>query len=121
MNLIPPIANYFGVTIDELFGYSNQRESRINALILQLQQMKRKNNGRDADIGQTIAFARNALVEYPGDPHLMVCLASILYTAGYSRHGEHHLTDEEGTIFMISNAIGVMRNGRKRLPYMRRH
>lgn len=96
MNLIPPIANYFGVTIDELFGYSNQRESRINALVLQLQQMKRKNNGQDADISQTIALARNALVEYPGEPRLMACLASILYTAGYSRYGEHHLTDAEG-------------------------
>lgn len=96
MNLIPPIANYFGVTIDELFGYSNQRESRINALVLQLQQMKWKNNGQDADISQTIALARNALVEYPGEPRLMACLASILYTAGYSRYGEHHLTDEEG-------------------------
>ena len=90
MNLIPSIANYFGVTIDALFGYHNQREIRINALVLQLQQMKWKNNGQDVDISQAIAFARNALVEYPGDPHLMVCLASILYTAGYSRHGEHH-------------------------------
>ena len=96
MNLIPPIANYFGVTIDELFGYSNQRENRVNTLVLQLQQMKWKNNGQDADISQTIALARNALVEYPGEPRLMVCLASILYTAGYSRYGEHHLTDAEG-------------------------
>ena len=96
MNLIPPIANYFGVTIDELFGYSNQRENRVNTLVLQLQQMKWKNNGQDVDISQTIALARNALVEYPGEPRLMVCLASILYTAGYSRHGEHHLTDAEG-------------------------
>ena len=25
MNLIPAIANYFGVTIDEMFGYANDR------------------------------------------------------------------------------------------------
>lgn len=26
INLIPSLANYFGITIDELFGYENQRE-----------------------------------------------------------------------------------------------
>ena len=31
MNLIPSIANYFGVSIDELFGYTNQRERRDGA------------------------------------------------------------------------------------------
>lgn len=96
MDLIPSIANYFGVTIDELFGYQNERESRINALVSQIQAMKWKNNGTDVNTGEVIAFARDALVEYPGDPRLMACLASVLYTAGYSRHGEHHLTDSEG-------------------------
>lgn len=96
MNLIPSIANYFGVTIDELFGYHNERESRINNLVSQIQARKWKNNGADADLEKTIAFARNALVEFPGNERLMVCLASVLYTAGYSRHGEHHLTDSEG-------------------------
>ena len=32
MNLIPSIANYFDITIDELFGYTNQREQRIDEL-----------------------------------------------------------------------------------------
>ena len=30
MNLIPSIANYFGVSIDELFGYTNDRTKRID-------------------------------------------------------------------------------------------
>lgn len=96
MNLIPSIANYFGVTIDELFGYNNERESRINALVSQIQDMKRKNNGTDVSIDETIALARNALVEFPGNERLMICLASVLFTAGYCRHGEYHLTDAEG-------------------------
>ena len=96
MNLIPSIANFFGVTIDELFGYHNERESRIDALVSQIQTMKWKNNGRDMNLDETIALARNALVEFPGNERLMVCLASVLYTAGYSRYGEHHLTDSEG-------------------------
>lgn len=96
MNLIPSIANYFGVTIDELFGYHNERESRINALVSQIQAMKWKNNGVDTNLNETIALARSALVEFPGNERLMVCLASVLYTSGYSRYGEHHLTDSEG-------------------------
>ena len=96
MNLIPSIANYFGITIDALFGYTNDRENRIRALVDKIQAMKWKNNGVDVDTGDMISFARAALVEYPGNPQLMVCLASVLYTAGYSRYGEHHLTDAEG-------------------------
>ena len=96
MSLIPSIANFFGVSIDELFGYRNRREQRIDALVTQIQQLKWKNNGVDTCMDDTIALARNALVEYPGDERLMVCLASVLYTAGYCRYGEHHLTDAEG-------------------------
>ena len=96
MNLIPSIANFFDVTIDELFGYHNERESRIDALVSQIDTMKKKNNGVDTNLNETIALARNALLEFPGNERLMVCLASVLYTAGYSRYGEHHLTDSEG-------------------------
>lgn len=96
MNLIPSIANYFGVTIDELFGYTNEREGKIQALVSRIQEMKWKNNGVDTNLEDTVAFARNALVEFPGNEKLMVCLASVLYVAGYVRHGVCHLTDEDG-------------------------
>ena len=33
MEIMPSIANYFGVTIDELFGYHNDRERKINEII----------------------------------------------------------------------------------------
>ena len=33
MEMIPAIANYFGITIDELFGYENDRERKIDAII----------------------------------------------------------------------------------------
>lgn len=96
MNLIPSIANYFGVTIDELFGYTNEREQKIDALVKRIMDMKWENNGIDASMSECIALARNALVEFPGNERLMLCLASVLYTAGYSRYGEFHLTDDEG-------------------------
>jgi len=96
ITLIPSIANYFGVTIDELFGYQHERESRIHTLVSQIQEMKRKNDGADINLNETISLARNALAEFPANEQLMVCLASVLFTAGYSRHGEYHLTDAEG-------------------------
>ena len=96
MNLIPSIANYFGVSIDELFGYTNERTKRIDELVTQIYDMKRQNNGVDHNISECIAFARNALVEFPGNEKLMLALASVLNTAGYVRYGECHLIDDEG-------------------------
>lgn len=96
MNLIPSIANYFGVSIDELFGYTNERTKRIDELVTQIFEMKRQNNGVDNNISECIAFARNTLVEFPGNEKLMLALASVLNTAGYVRYGECHLIDEEG-------------------------
>ena len=96
MNLIPSIANYFGVSIDELFGYTNDRVKRIDGLVTQIYDMIRQNNGVDNNISVCIAVARNALVEFPGNEKLMLSLASVLYTAGYVRYGECHLIDDEG-------------------------
>ena len=96
MNLIPSIANYFGVSIDELFGYTNERTKRIDELVTKIYDMIRQNNGVDNNISECIAIARNALVEFPGNEKLMLSLASVLYTAGYVRYGECHLIDEEG-------------------------
>ena len=96
MNLIPSIANYFGVSIDELFGYTNQREQRIDDLVTQIYDMKWKNNGVDHNITECIAVARDALIEFPGNDKLMLSLASVLFTAGYVRYGECHLVNEEG-------------------------
>ena len=98
INLIPSIANYFGVTIDELFGYENQRQQRIDALYTKINNMLRQNYGADKNISQCIAMARDALVEYPGNEKLMLCLASALSRAGYVRYGQEYLVDGDGYI-----------------------
>lgn len=96
MNLIPSIANYFGISIDELFGYENRRELKIDQLFAEISRMTRQNSGVDRNITECITLARNALVEFPGNEKLMLALASALCTAGYVRRGEHHLIDDEG-------------------------
>ena len=96
MTLIPALANYFGVTIDELFGYRSERSRRIDALVEEIREMNSRNAGRDLCVDECVRRAREALAEYPGSEELTLCLASVLYNAGYVRHGEHHLTDGEG-------------------------
>ncbi|MBQ8313310.1 MAG: helix-turn-helix transcriptional regulator [Clostridia bacterium] len=91
MNLLPAIANYFNVTIDELFGYTDSREKRLDALIARIQA-----ECRAETMDACLALAREAMVEFPGNARMMLCLASVLYQAGYARHGEHHLMDTDG-------------------------
>ena len=43
-----------------------------------------------------VTLAREALIEFPGNEKITIALASTLYTAGYVRHGEHHVEDEDG-------------------------
>ena len=96
MEMIPSIANYFGVSIDELFGYNNERSKKIDELAAKIDQMNFQNNGEDINIDECISLARNALIEFPGNEKIMMCLASVLYNAGYVRHGEYHLSDDDG-------------------------
>lgn len=96
MEIIPSIAHYFGISIDELFGYNNERSKKIDELAEKIEYMNSQNNGVDINIDECISSARNALIEFPGNEKIMLCLASALYNAGYVRYGEHHLSDDEG-------------------------
>jgi transcriptional regulator with XRE-family HTH domain len=96
MEVIPSIANYFGVSIDELFGYDNVREKRIDEIVEQLTEMNKENNGINVNIDDCIRIARTALAEFPANEKILLCLAQILVTAGYVKYHEHHLTNEEG-------------------------
>ncbi len=96
MGMIPSIANYFGVSIDELFGYDNERSKKIDALAERIRTMIAENNGVDVSMDDCIALARESLIEFPGNEKLSLTLASALYTAGYVRRSEHHLIDAGG-------------------------
>ena len=96
MEMIPSIANYFGISIDELFGYNNERYKKVDALVAKIDHMNSQNNGEDINMDECISLARNALIEFPSNEKIMLCLASVLYNAGYVRYGEYHLSDDEG-------------------------
>ncbi|MBQ4628879.1 MAG: helix-turn-helix transcriptional regulator, partial [Clostridia bacterium] len=96
MEMIPAIANYFSVTIDELFGYENDRDKKIETIVKQIKEMNARNNGVDINIDECLALAREAMIEFPANERIMLCLADVLYNAGYVRYGEYHLIDDEG-------------------------
>lgn len=96
MEMIPAIANYFGVTIDVLFGYENDREQKIDSLVKHIKEMNWRNNGVDININECVALAREGMIEFPTSEKIMLCLADVLYNAGYVRYGEYHLIDNEG-------------------------
>ncbi len=96
MSMIPSIANYLGVSIDELFGYDNERSKKIDALAERIRTMIAENNGVDVSMDDCITLAREALIEFPGYEQPGLALASALYTAGYVRRGEQHLVDADG-------------------------
>ncbi|MBQ5842761.1 MAG: helix-turn-helix transcriptional regulator [Clostridia bacterium] len=96
VEMIPAIANYFGVTIDELFGYENGREKQVDELVSRLSAMNKLNNGENVNIDECLHLARTALAEFPGNTKILLCLAWLLTTAGYVKYSEYHVTDSEG-------------------------
>ena len=96
MEMIPSIANYFGVSIDELFGYDNERAAKIATLADKIEAMINQNNGKDVNMNECLSLAREALIEFPGNERLTFLLATALFTAGYVRYGEHHIDDKDG-------------------------
>ncbi len=96
MELVPSIANFFGVSIDALFGYECEREQKLDMLLDTIKKKNKQNNGKNICVDECIALARSGLMEFPGNERLMLCLATLLCNAGYVKYGEHHLTDKDG-------------------------
>ncbi len=85
LGMIPSIANFFHITIDELFGYHNDRELIIQELndraqVMLNTQVTRNNDG---DMTECIAFLRKGLAEFPDEPSLKNKLACALNLQGY--------------------------------------
>ena len=73
---IIPIANFFNVTIDQLFGHDrSESENKINEYCEKLDEMHRSR----VDVNTRIDLARQALAEFPADEKLLVRLATALW------------------------------------------
>ncbi len=96
ITMLLPLANYFGVSMDELFGYESERSRKVALYFDQIMEMNHRNNGVDTCMEECIAFARACLAEFPDDKKLLYALAAVLFNAGYVRYGEHTLVDADG-------------------------
>lgn len=96
MEIMPAIANYFGVTIDELFGYSNDRDRKVNAIINQIEAYNIKGRGDDEWVDECLSILREGLAEFPQNEKLLITLADTLSEAGWRRHCEWLYYDDEG-------------------------
>lgn len=96
MELIPSIANYFGVAIDELFGYRNDRDKKIDAIVQKVDAFHIKSRGDDEWVDECLGILRAGLAEFPGSEKLRLALASTLTEAGWRRYKEWLYYDGEG-------------------------
>ena len=98
MELIPSIANYFGISIDELFGYQNDRDRKIDAILQKIDSFHIGSRGDDDWVDECLEILREGLAEFPQNERLLLALASTLSEAGWRRHKEWVNYDEEGYI-----------------------
>ncbi|MBO4869498.1 MAG: helix-turn-helix transcriptional regulator, partial [Clostridia bacterium] len=88
MEMIPSIANYFGISIDELFGYENDRTRKIDAIISKVDTFDIRHDGSDEWVDEALFILREGLAEFPGNEQLLIKLAEILWEAGWRRNDD---------------------------------
>lgn len=96
VDIIPIIANYFGITIDELFGYQNNRDIMIKSIIEKVNSFHIKARSDSEWIDECLLILREGLAEFPKNEELLLCLAETLFEAGYREFKEHSYYDKSG-------------------------
>ena len=105
MEMIPAIANYFHVSIDELFGYHDEREEKIKTIlenatkILSKQGFTMYQGSLSDDVEECVNMLRAASEEFPNEPTILMKLAQALRMWGWNKYGgKVHLPDSSGVI-----------------------
>lgn len=88
MELLPALADYFSVSVDELIGYNlSDREADIKRVRRQMERLSE--TGTDEE---QLSFARNAYARYPYLPdvkvYLAMCLSDLYTKTGQTSHFE---------------------------------
>ena len=79
MEMIPAIANYFHVTIDELFGYDNDRNTRLSEFLRKVDDLTGPGvKQTKQSIEKLEVFLREALSEFPNEWQLQFRLSVVL-------------------------------------------
>ena len=100
MEIVPAIANYFHVSIDELFGYRNDREERIKRILEKAKnQIHMQGTILEKDCGNyegIVQMLREASEEFPNEPEIMYLFADALHRLGWQKFGgRQHSTGKD--------------------------
>lgn len=105
MEMIPSIANYFHISIDELFGYHDKREEKIKTIlenatkILAKQGFKMYQGSLSEEVGECVNMLRTAAEEFPNEPKILIKLAKALQMWGWNKYGaKGHPANSSGII-----------------------
>ena len=105
IEMIPAIANYFHVSIDELFGYHDEREEKIKTIldkatkVLTKQGFTMYQGSLSEDVGECVNMLRAASEEFPNEPKILLKLAQALHMWGWNKYGaKGHPSDSSGII-----------------------
>lgn len=98
MEIIPAIANYFGVSIDELFGYQNDRDKKVISIIDRVKEYDIHNKDDLKSAEECIMVLRNGLAEFPNNESLLITLAETLWEVGWLNHDNWLGYDKNGYI-----------------------
>ena len=93
MEMIPAIANYFHVSIDELFGYHSDREEKIKNILDKADKVT-ENQGvtcyqgsLSLEVEECIEMLRIAADEFPNESRILLRLAHLLHGWGFNKYG----------------------------------
>jgi len=101
LQLMPAIANYFHVTIDELYGYHGDREEKIADILRKADEVMQPYTTRylgflpDHFEKNCLQMLRNAADEFPNEPNILAKLAIALEMFGHHKHGERTILNNE--------------------------
>ncbi|MBO7403676.1 MAG: helix-turn-helix transcriptional regulator [Clostridia bacterium] len=84
IELLPAIADFFSVSIDELIGYrKSEREEELARIHRELDRLSEVGT-----VDERIRFARESLIRFPGDEEIKSHLATCLYFLWSENHDE---------------------------------
>ena len=105
MEMIPAIANYFHISIDELFGYHDDREEKIKNILENATEIMTKQGFSmhqgclPKDFLEVVNMLRAASEEFPNEPRILLKLARALWMWGWSEYGAKGKANDESEPF----------------------
>ena len=90
LELLPAIANFFHITIDELFGYSKDREDKLKSILAKADDAI----NAQGDMTECVEMLRAAAEEFPSEPQVLIKLGYALSMHGWKQFGARSYTTD---------------------------